>query len=80
MKQRHRKHRRPVRDIGWYACAVRYKPISNVILLAPDKWAELMEPVEVDGAVNLLRGEIGTIDCGFRILPLLPVDPKAKPA
>jgi len=96
MKQRHRKHRRPVRDIGWYACAIRHKPILNAILLAPKAWTELTLPAEVDGTVNLLRGDIGRLDCEFSILPMvrakihsvvvsetlegLGVDPEPKPA
>jgi hypothetical protein len=53
--------------------ARRYNPPPPIFTLR--KWAR-------DGEVppNLLRGEIGTIDCGFRILPLVPVDPEPKPA
>lgn len=96
MKQRHRKHRRPVRDTGWYACAMRHKPIQNLILLHPESWTELLQRVPVDPSVKLLHGEIGSLDCEFRILPLVPaqvhsvvvsetlegldVDPGPKPA
>lgn len=94
MKQRHRKHRRPVRE--WLGVGWRDPLFSNVILLAPSKFDEIVrsEPGEV--SPNLLRGEIGRLDCEFRILPLvaaqvhsvvvsetiegLGVDPEPKPA
>lgn len=69
MKQRHRKHRRPVRDTGWYACARRLEAITPMRGLDPmtgQPWAfpYHIRWISFDEAAALWQ----------------PVDPGPKPA
>lgn len=45
----------------------------------PRPWAELLQPATIDPSVKLLRGEIGSIDCGFRFVAGPGESPTERP-